>query len=94
MARDVLELLASVPRGLSAAVLAANGLISGILAGLVREGLAMTEAEVIGLRGQAIEVFRIRITDAGRRALEGERVKPPRATNFRFLCDEILQLSS
>jgi hypothetical protein len=93
MARDVLELLASVPRGLSDAVLAANGFTSGILAGLVREGLAMTEAEVIGLRGQAIEVFRLHITDAGRRALEGERDKPPRATHLQFLCSGVLQLS-
>jgi hypothetical protein len=53
----------------------------------------MTEAEVIGLRGQAIEVFRLHITDAGRRALEGERDKPPRATHLQFLCSGVLQLS-
>jgi hypothetical protein len=43
MARDVLELLASVPRGLSDAVLIANGFTSEMLFGLAREGLATTE---------------------------------------------------
>jgi hypothetical protein len=42
-----------------------------MLAGLVREGLATTRRGVIKAGARAIEVVRIMITDAGRRALEG-----------------------
>ncbi len=93
MARDALDLLASLPRGLSEAVLVANGLTAEMLAGLAREGLAATDSEAVRASGKATKVSRFRITDAGRRALEGEQDKPPRATHFRFLCNELLQLS-
>ena len=41
-----------------------------MLAGLVRAGLAATRHEVIKVGAKAIEVCRVRITAAGRRALE------------------------
>jgi hypothetical protein len=41
-----------------------------VLAGLVRRKLAAAEREVAMAGGKAIEVVRIRITAAGRRAIE------------------------
>jgi hypothetical protein len=38
---------------------------------LVRDGLAMVQAERTMARGRTIEVARVRITDAGRVAVEG-----------------------
>jgi len=41
-----------------------------MIAGLVRTGLATAERESVNARGKTIEVIRVRITDAGRRAIE------------------------
>jgi len=41
-----------------------------MLAGLVRRGLAAAEREVVKAGGKTIEVTRIRITKAGRQAIE------------------------
>jgi hypothetical protein len=41
-----------------------------MLAGLVRAGLAIVRREVIMAGGKTVEVVRIKITGAGRRALE------------------------
>jgi hypothetical protein len=46
----------------------AHGFETKMLAGLVHEGLATA---IVGESGKTIEVVRIMITDAGRRALEG-----------------------
>jgi len=43
-----------------------------MLVGLVRAGLATAEREVIKTGGTTIEVVRVRITAAGRRAIESE----------------------
>jgi hypothetical protein len=43
-----------------------------MLAGLVRRGLAAAKHEVMKAGGKAIEVVRVRITAAGRRAVGGE----------------------
>jgi len=43
-----------------------------MLVGLVRAGLATAEREVIKTGGKTIEVVRVRITAAGRKAIESE----------------------
>jgi len=48
----------------------AHGFDTGMIAGLVRTGLATAERESVNTRGKTIEVIRVRITDAGRRAIE------------------------
>jgi hypothetical protein len=72
----MLALLANFPRGITEERLVlAHGFDRAMIAGLVHEGLATTEREVVTSPGRAvIEVVRISITDAGRRALEG---RPP-----------------
>jgi hypothetical protein len=69
----MLTLLANFPHGLTEELLAlAHGFDRAMIAGLVHEGLATTAREVVTAPGRAVtEVARIRITDAGRRALEG-----------------------
>ncbi len=42
-----------------------------MIAGLVRAGLAAEELEVMKAGGKTIEVVRVRITEAGRKAIEG-----------------------
>jgi hypothetical protein len=49
----------------------AHGFKSEVLAGLVRDGLASVAPESMRAGGRAITVARLRITDAGRRALTG-----------------------
>lgn len=82
--RRALKTLADAPRGLSEEVLVvAHGFSAEMLAGLVLDGLAMIVAEAKGgryeikkdqerarPRGLTIELKRIRITNAGRRAIE------------------------
>jgi len=43
-----------------------------VLAGLVRRGLAAAEREVVMAGGKAVEMVRMRITAAGRRAIEAQ----------------------
>jgi hypothetical protein len=71
--RHALKRLADAPRGLSEEMLiVVHGFSAEILAGLVLAGLAtvVTEAKSAS-RGVTIKVERIRITDDGRRAIEG-----------------------
>jgi hypothetical protein len=50
----------------------AHGFDRHMIAGLINEGLAVAQREIVTGSGRAvIEVVRIRITDAGRMALEG-----------------------
>jgi len=49
----------------------ARGFTSEILASLVRDGLATARPETVKTGGLTKEVVRLRITDAGLRALEG-----------------------
>jgi hypothetical protein len=71
--RRALELLASNSGGVNAALLVRiHGFKRHVLAGLVRRKLAAAEREVAMAGGSAIEVVRIRITAAGRRAVGGE----------------------
>jgi hypothetical protein len=58
------------PRGCTEAVMRlAHGFKAELLAGLVHDGLASVAAETITAGDQPIEVARLRITEAGRRAL-------------------------
>ena len=67
--RQALELLAGDPQGATEELLVlAHGFDSDMIAGLVHSGLARRENMKAGSR--AIEVVRIRITGAGRRAIE------------------------
>jgi hypothetical protein len=71
-ARRALELLAGSPHGLNEALLIyAHGLSRRTLAGLVWAGLATMRREVAVAGDRPVEVVRIRITAAGRRAIEG-----------------------
>jgi hypothetical protein len=65
--RRVLLLLAGIPFGLTDAAISANGITRETLARLIRAGLATVQREVKAGR----TVGRVRITEAGRRALEG-----------------------
>jgi hypothetical protein len=71
--RRSLELLASDPHGATGdRLVIAHGLETKMLAGLVHEGLAMAiVGESMEAGDKTVEVVRITITDAGRRAIEG-----------------------
>jgi hypothetical protein len=69
----MLALLSNFPHGITQERLVlAHGFDRAMIAGLIDEGLATAEREVVTGSGCAvIEVVRIRITDAGRMALHG-----------------------
>ena len=70
--RQVLKVLARAPpRGRDVNALLTLGFKLETMADLVRSGLATVWVETVKERGLPIEVARVRITDAGRRALEG-----------------------
>jgi len=70
--RRALELLAAAPRGLTEESLSfVHGFDVEVVAGLVRDRLARAQAETVMAGGRAIEVVRVKITAAGRTALEG-----------------------
>jgi hypothetical protein len=68
--RRALQLLASSPFGASEAIMVAHGFTRRMLAGLVRAGLATARGKTVKAGDNAIAVGRVRITAAGRRALE------------------------
>jgi hypothetical protein len=67
--RRSLELLASCRDGCTEAVMLAHGFTIAQMVELVRAGLATATAERVVAGSKMIEVARVRITDAGRRAL-------------------------
>jgi hypothetical protein len=70
--RRALELLAAAgERGCTGAGLFNHGFTVGMLADLVWSGLATGHRETVRVGHRNIKVVRIRITDPGRRALEG-----------------------
>jgi hypothetical protein len=71
--RRSLELVASHPHGATGdRLVIAHGFETKMLAGLVHEGLATaTVGEPVQASGKTVEVVRITITDAGRRAIAG-----------------------
>jgi hypothetical protein len=67
--RRLLELLDSAGNGCTANVLVALGFETDLVVGVVAAGLAVSETEPELVDGHAVDVTRVRITDAGRRAL-------------------------
>jgi hypothetical protein len=68
--REALNLLARSTHGHRESILLAHGFPIETLCSLLRDGLVIAEREPAFLsRGAAIVVTRVRITDAGRRAL-------------------------
>jgi hypothetical protein len=67
--RRALELLATCRDGCIEALMLGNGFPVEMLVELIRTGLASVEAERMVAGGKQIEVARVRITEAGRRAL-------------------------
>jgi len=70
--RRALELLAGGSRGATETLMLAHGFTADMLAGLVLAGLATVVTETVKAGGPTIKVERFLITDAGRRAIEGE----------------------
>ena len=68
---EMLKLLASSPHGATEALLVrAHGFDSEMVADLVRAGLAVAKRETMSAGAKPVEVVRLRITDAGRKAVE------------------------
>jgi hypothetical protein len=64
-----LELLAASPEGCTEALMFANGFSAELLIELVRAGLASAHAERTFADGKTMEVARVKISEAGWRAL-------------------------
>jgi hypothetical protein len=72
-ALEVLKLVASSPHGVTKALLVrVHGFNCDMIAGLIRAGLATAERETLKAGAKPVEVLRIRVTDAGRRAIESD----------------------
>jgi hypothetical protein len=71
--RQALEILSGAgPAGYTTLLAQmAQGFTADMLGGLVHDGLATAATETVSAGGRAIEVTRVKITDAGRRALKG-----------------------
>ena len=70
--RQVLQLLASSADGVNEELLVLDHRFTRrMLAGLVHTGLATADREIVKAGGKPIEVVRVRITAAGRRAIDG-----------------------
>jgi hypothetical protein len=70
--RRALQLLEGKPHGATEELLVhAHGFSWRLLAGLVRAGLATVERRMIMAGDTLVEVGRVRITAAGRRAIQG-----------------------
>jgi hypothetical protein len=67
--RRALELLASCRDGATEAIMRAHGFTVAQMVELVRAGLATATAERVVAGSRTTEVARVRITEAGRRAL-------------------------
>jgi hypothetical protein len=65
----LLELLVASHEGATDALLLAHGLKLGILISIVGAGLATARPERTPAGGKPVDATRVRITDAGRRAL-------------------------
>lgn len=73
--RRALELLADAgPHGCTGATFLASGFKVGMLAKLVRDGLAAAHRKPVKADERQIEVARVMITAAGRKAIEGSGV--------------------
>jgi hypothetical protein len=72
--RRALELLAASPEGCTEALMFANGFTAELLVELVRVGLASAHAERMVANGRMTEVARMKISEAGWQALEGDAI--------------------
>jgi hypothetical protein len=71
--RRLLELLAAADDGATDPLLRAHGFTLEVIINVVSTGLATAKAErTFAAAGRAIEITRVWITDAGRRALAGK----------------------
>ena len=68
--RAALGMLAASVRGRTESIMLAHGFAIGMLRGLVRDGLA-TAVQPAYYNRRAVLVTTMRITDAGRKALDG-----------------------
>ena len=68
---ELLSLLASSPHGATEALLVrVHGFDNDMIAGVVRAGLAIAERETMKAGAKPVEVVRLQITGAGRKAIE------------------------
>jgi arginine/ornithine N-succinyltransferase beta subunit len=67
--RDVLNLLANNERGCTEALLMAHGFKHQVLVDLIRAGFARADIEAVRAGSRKMDVVRVTITDAGRRAV-------------------------
>ena len=68
---ELLSLLASSPHGATEALLVrVHGFDNDMIAGVVRAGLAIAERETMKAGAKPVDVVRLRITAAGRKAIE------------------------
>jgi hypothetical protein len=70
--RRALELLASCHDGCTEAMMLAHGFTIDDMVALAHAGLATATAERVVAGSRTIEVARVRITEAGRRALSAD----------------------
>jgi hypothetical protein len=71
--RRALELLASCRDGCTETMMLAHGFTVPQLVEIINAGIATATAERVVAGGRTIEVTRVRITEAGRRALAGKQ---------------------
>jgi len=84
--RRALQLLASSPFGISEATMYAQGFNRRMLASLIGAGLVTAHQNIkAGSQSLGRSLGRVRITEAGRRALEGVTERRP---SLRFQSDE------
>jgi hypothetical protein len=60
------------PHGCAEALILANGFDIELLTGLVRAGLTTLATETVRASGRTLGISNVKITDAGRRAVESE----------------------
>jgi hypothetical protein len=63
------------PRGCTEAAMIAHGITFDTLADLVRSGLAAAYRDTVLAGHKTVKVVRLRITDAGLRALQGDALR-------------------
>jgi hypothetical protein len=68
---------AARPNGCTEAIMLAHGFSIDLMVELINTGLARAQTERLRAGNQPIEVTRVRITEAGRRALAVTFVRPP-----------------
>jgi hypothetical protein len=71
-----LDVLAGSPHGCTEAALRAHGFTVGLLAKIVRTGLAVTKPEIVKAGGRTLSMLRLTITHAGRQACQPLRLPP------------------